>query len=145
VNFQNQCSGIEARRAWPSKTIKCEDHGSVSHGERRDSWRNRGWTGSNYDSKRTEAACQSPIKLGPTYRLVSSFEAGPGATVGTLNQGYPLLQYEGTVSMQLSLVARQTAPNPTTWAALGPPRGQRRQSTLRYQRWVRTPTGGAGP
>jgi hypothetical protein len=65
VNFQNQCSGIEARRAWPSKTIKCEDHGSVSHGERRDSWRNRGWTGSNYDSKRTEAACQSPIKLAP--------------------------------------------------------------------------------
>jgi hypothetical protein len=31
---------------------------------------------------------------GPTYRLASSPEAGPGATVGTLNQGYPLLQYE---------------------------------------------------
>jgi hypothetical protein len=42
---------------------------------------------------------------------------------GTLNQGYPLLQYEGTVSMRLSLVARQIAPNPTTWAAPGPPRG----------------------
>jgi hypothetical protein len=28
---------------------------------------------------------------GPTYRLASSPEAGPGATVGTLNQGYPLL------------------------------------------------------
>jgi hypothetical protein len=65
--------------------------------------------------------------------------------VGTLNQGYPLLQYEGTVSMRLSLVARQTVPNPTTWAAPGPPRGQRRQSTLRYQRWIRTPTGGAEP
>jgi hypothetical protein len=29
--------------------------------------------------------------FGPTCRLISSPEAGPGATVGTLNQGYPLL------------------------------------------------------
>jgi hypothetical protein len=29
--------------------------------------------------------------FGPTYRLVSSPEVGPGATVGTLKQGYPLL------------------------------------------------------
>jgi hypothetical protein len=41
----------------------------------------------------------------PTCRLVSSPEAGPGATVGTLNQGYPLLQYEDTVHVRLSLVA----------------------------------------
>jgi hypothetical protein len=27
--------------------------------------------------------------FGPTCRLVSSIEAGPGATIGTLNQGYP--------------------------------------------------------
>ena len=44
--------------------------------------------------------------FGPTYRLVSSPEAGPGATDGTLNQGYPLLQYEDTVPARLSLVAR---------------------------------------
>jgi hypothetical protein len=43
--------------------------------------------------------------FGPTCRLVSSPEAGPGATVSTLEMGYPLLQYEGDVSMQLSLVA----------------------------------------
>jgi hypothetical protein len=43
--------------------------------------------------------------FGPTCRLVSSPEAGPGATVGTLNQGYPLLQYEDTVPVRLSLVA----------------------------------------
>jgi hypothetical protein len=30
--------------------------------------------------------------FGPTYRLVSSPEVGLGATVGTLKQGYPLLQ-----------------------------------------------------
>jgi hypothetical protein len=31
---------------------------------------------------------------GPTYRLASSPEVGPGANIGTLNQGYPLLQYK---------------------------------------------------
>jgi hypothetical protein len=43
--------------------------------------------------------------FGPTYRLVSSPKVGPGATVGTLKQGYPLLQCESTVPMRLSLVA----------------------------------------
>jgi hypothetical protein len=42
--------------------------------------------------------------FGPTCRLVSSPEVGPGATVGTLKQGYPLLQYEGTIHARLSLV-----------------------------------------
>jgi hypothetical protein len=41
----------------------------------------------------------------PTCRLVFSPEEGPGATVGTRNQGYPLLQYEDTVPARLSLVA----------------------------------------
>jgi hypothetical protein len=31
--------------------------------------------------------------FGPTCRLVPSPEVGPGATVGTLNQRYPLLQH----------------------------------------------------
>jgi hypothetical protein len=44
--------------------------------------------------------------FGPTSKLVSSPEAGPGATVGTLNQGYPLLQYEDTVPVRRSLAAR---------------------------------------
>jgi hypothetical protein len=43
--------------------------------------------------------------FGPTCRLVSSPEVGPGATVGTLKQGYPLLQYEDAVLARLSLVA----------------------------------------
>jgi hypothetical protein len=43
--------------------------------------------------------------FGPTYRLVSSPEVGLGATVGTLKQGYPLLQYEDAVPAWLSLVA----------------------------------------
>jgi hypothetical protein len=42
--------------------------------------------------------------FGPTYRLISSPEVGPGATVDTLKQGYPLLQYEDVVPTRLSLV-----------------------------------------
>jgi hypothetical protein len=66
-------------------------------------------------------------------RLVSSPEVGPGATVGTLKQGYPLLPYEGARPTRLSLVTWQTAPDPTTWTALGPPRGQRRRYAPRHQ------------
>jgi hypothetical protein len=43
--------------------------------------------------------------FGPTCKLVSSPKVGPGATVGTLKLGYPLLQYEDAVHTWLSLVA----------------------------------------
>jgi hypothetical protein len=55
------------------------------------------------DARKRRANRQT--SFGPTCRLVSSLEAGPGATVGTLKQGYPLLQYEGAVSTRLFLVA----------------------------------------
>jgi hypothetical protein len=45
-------------------------------------------------------------------------------TVSTLEMGYPLLQYEGAVSMRLSLVAWRTTHDPTTRTAPGPPRGR---------------------
>jgi hypothetical protein len=44
--------------------------------------------------------------FGPTCRLASSPEAGPGATVGTLDQGYLLLQYEDAVPVRRSLATR---------------------------------------
>jgi hypothetical protein len=92
--------------------------------------------------RKQRANCQS--SFGPTCRLVYSPEAGPGATISTLEQGYPLLQYEGTESTRLSLVAWQTTTDPTTRAAPGPPRGQRRRYPPRYRRWVRTPMGSVG-
>jgi hypothetical protein len=64
--------------------------------------------------------------FGPTCRLVSFPKAGPGATVGTLNQGYPLLQCKDAVPVRRPLVARWTAPNPAMWAAQGGPRGEKR-------------------
>jgi hypothetical protein len=53
-------------------------------------------------ARKRRANCQS--SFGPTCRLVSSPEVGPGATVITLKQGYPLLQYEDAVPALLSLV-----------------------------------------
>jgi hypothetical protein len=61
---------------------------------------------------------------GPTYRLASSPEVGPGATVGTLNQGYPLLQHKGIAPMRRLLAAWRTAPNSTGWAGQRAPRGE---------------------
>jgi hypothetical protein len=43
--------------------------------------------------------------FGPTCRLVAFPEVGPGATIGTLKQGYPLLHYEDAIPTRLSLVA----------------------------------------
>jgi hypothetical protein len=63
---------------------------------------------------------------GPTCRLASSPEAGPGATVGTLNQGYPLLQHKGIAPMRRLLAARRTAPNSTGWTGQRAPRGEER-------------------
>jgi hypothetical protein len=44
--------------------------------------------------------------FGLTCRLVSSPEAGLGATIGTLNQGYPLLQYKDDVHVHRLLAAQ---------------------------------------
>jgi hypothetical protein len=133
VNFQNQCSGIEAPRAWPSKAIKCGGHGSVSRGDRRGSWRDQGRTGSNYASERTEAAHHSTIQLWPHLQARILPEAGQGATVSTLEKRYPLLQYKGAASMRLYLVAWRTTSDPTMWTALGPSCGQERQYTPRWR------------
>jgi hypothetical protein len=47
--------------------------------------------------------------------------------VGTLNQGYPLLQHEGAAPIRRLLATRGTTPDPTTWAGQRAPRGKERQ------------------
>jgi hypothetical protein len=64
---------------------------------------------------------------GPTCRLASSPEGGPGANVGTLNQGYPLLQHKDAAPMRRLLATRGTTPDPTAWAGQRAPRGKERQ------------------
>jgi hypothetical protein len=48
---------------------------------------------------------------GPTCRLASSPEAGPGATVSTLNQGYLLLLHKGTAPVQRLKTTWRMVPN----------------------------------
>jgi hypothetical protein len=137
VNFQNQCSGIEAPRAWPSSaevTGRSAAGIDVAVGVTEG-----GLAVITSDARMRRANRQT--SFGPTHRLVSSPEAGPGATVGTLKQGYPLLQYEGPVSTWLFLVTWQTTPDPTARTAPGPPRGQKRRYAPRHKQWVRTPMG----
>jgi hypothetical protein len=64
--------------------------GLVSRGDRYGSWHDQGRTNGAYVTSHTRST--QGTSFGPTCRLVSSPEVGPGATVGTLKQGYPLLQ-----------------------------------------------------
>jgi hypothetical protein len=48
---------------------------------------------------------------GPTCRLASSLEAGPGATVSTLNQGYLLLLHKGAAPVQCLKTTWRMVPN----------------------------------
>jgi hypothetical protein len=57
-----QIQGVTPR-AWPGETIMRGGHGSVSRGDRYGSWHDRRRSGSDYISKRTEAARQSSVKL----------------------------------------------------------------------------------
>jgi hypothetical protein len=47
--------------------------------------------------------------------------------VGTLNQGYPLLQHEDAAPMRRPLATQGTTPDPTAWADQRAPRGKERQ------------------
>jgi hypothetical protein len=46
----------------PTVPIKCDGHGSVSHGDRHDNWYDHRQTGSNCSNGRTEAAVQPPTR-----------------------------------------------------------------------------------
>jgi hypothetical protein len=77
---------------------------------------------------------------GPTCKLASSPEAGLGATIGTLNQGYPLLQHKGIAPMRHLLAAQRPAPNSTGWAGQRAPRGEeRRHASVRPDLHRRSP------
>jgi hypothetical protein len=117
---------LEAPRAWPNDDIKYEGHGPVNRGTSVAVSVTIGGPTVIASTGVQEQQANRQSDSGPTYRLVSSPEAGPEATVGTLNQGYPLLQYKDVVHVRRLLAARRMAPDPTTWAGLGAPRGKER-------------------
>jgi hypothetical protein len=85
VKFSKPMQRLEAPRAWPNKVIKCGGHGSVSRGDRRGSSVTMGGPVVIASTGAQEQRANRQSNFGPTCRLVSSPEAGPGATVGTLN------------------------------------------------------------
>jgi hypothetical protein len=79
----------ETPRARPDETARCGGHVPASYEDKRG--RRRGWrrVSGSYVSKYPKMARQPGFS--PTYRLVTSPEVGSGATVSTLEQGYPIL------------------------------------------------------
>jgi hypothetical protein len=111
-NILNHCSGNEAPRAWPDETTRRGGCRSVSRGDRYGSWRDQRklTEGVSADALKRRANHQSghveaKYKFGPTCRLASSPEVGLGATVGTLELGYPLLLYKAQYPRDYLLVA----------------------------------------
>jgi hypothetical protein len=106
INFQNQCSDSRHPVYGPTKTLSAEVMGQsaagtgVAIGVTMDGTTVIASTGTQ------EQQANRQSNFGPTCRFASSPKAGPGATVGTLNQGYPLLQYEDAVPVRRTLAAR---------------------------------------
>ena len=103
INFQNRCSDPRHPAHGPTKTLSMEVTGQSAAGIGMVVGVTMGGPAviASMGAQEQRANCQS--NFGPTCRLASSPEAGPGATVDTLNQGYPLLRYEDEVPIQRSL------------------------------------------
>jgi hypothetical protein len=126
ISFQNQCSDSRHPAHGPIVTLSTEVMGQSTARTGMAVGVTIGGPVVIASTSAQEQQANRQSDSGPTCRLVSSPKAGPGATVGTLNQGYPLLQYKDDVHVRRLLAAWRTAPDPTTWAGLGAPRGKER-------------------
>jgi hypothetical protein len=106
INFQNQCSDSRHPAHGPTKTLSAEVTGQSAAGTSVAVGVAMGRPAVIASTGAQEKRANRQSNFGPTCRFAYSFEAGPGATVGTLNQGYPLLQYEDAVPVRCSLAAR---------------------------------------
>jgi hypothetical protein len=145
--YLNWSSGNEAPRAWPDGTAR---HGAMGQSA----------AGADVEIDVTEgiltkgtsagalkwrpiagqAVSRQDTSFGPTCRLASSPEVGPGATVGTPKHEYPLLLYEDVVPTRLYLSRVAMV------LRVGPRRGspQPRATTLGPQQRLTHHTSGFG-
>jgi hypothetical protein len=126
ISFQNQCSDSRHPAHGPIVTLSTKVMGQSTAGTGMAVGVTIGGPVVIASTSAQEQQANHQSDFGPTCRLVSSPEAGSGATVGTLNQGYPILQYKDVVHVRRLLAARRTTPDPTTWAGLGAPRDKER-------------------
>jgi hypothetical protein len=89
INFQNQCSDSRHPAHGPTKTLSAEVTGQSAAGTGVEVGVTMGGPAVIASTGAQGQRANRQSDFGPTCRLVSSPEAGPGATVGTLNQGYP--------------------------------------------------------
>jgi hypothetical protein len=89
--FQNQCSDSRHPTHGPTKPLSTEVKGQSAAGAGVAVGVTKGGPAAITPMGTQKQRINRQPNFGPTCRLVSSPEAGPVATVGTLNQGYPLL------------------------------------------------------
>jgi hypothetical protein len=91
INFQIQCSDSRHPARGPTKALSVEVTGQSATGTSVVVGVTMGGPTVIASTGAQEQRANRQSNFGPTCRLASSPEAGPGATVGTLKQGYPLL------------------------------------------------------
>jgi hypothetical protein len=106
INFQNQCIDSRHPVHGPTKALSAEVMGQSAAGTCVVVGVTMGGPAVIASTGAQEQRANRQSNFGPACRLASSPEAGPRATVGTLNQGYPLLQYEDAVPVRRSLATR---------------------------------------
>jgi hypothetical protein len=106
INSQNQCSDSRQPAHGPTKALNAEVMGQSAAGTGVVVGVTIGGSAVIASTGMQEQRANRQSSFGPTCRLTSSPEAGLGATVSTLNQGYPLLQYEGATPVRRSLATR---------------------------------------
>jgi hypothetical protein len=126
ISFQSQCSDSRHFAHGPTMTLSTKVTGQSTVGTGVAVGVTIGGPTVIASTSAQEQHANHQSDSGPTCRLASSPEAGPEATVDTLNQGYPLLQYKDAENVRRLLATRRTVPDATTWAGLGAPRGKER-------------------
>jgi hypothetical protein len=112
ISFQNQCSDSRPPVHGPTVTLSTKVTGQSTAGTGVAVGVTIGGSTVITSTGAQEQQANRQSDSGPTCCLVSSPEAGPGATIGTLNQGYPLLQYKDVVHVRRLLAARERHPTP---------------------------------
>jgi hypothetical protein len=90
-NFLNQCSGIEAPRAWPGKTIMRGVAGQLAAGTDVAVGMTEGGLAVITSASAQKRRANRQSSFSPTCRLVSSPEVGPGAMLGRRQRRHPSL------------------------------------------------------
>jgi hypothetical protein len=112
ISFQNQCSDSRHPAHGPIVTLSTKVMGQSTAGTGVAVGVTIGGPTVIASTGAQEQQANRQSDSGPTCRLVSSPEAGPGATVGTLNQGYPYYSTKTLYTCDFSWPRGERHPTP---------------------------------